>query len=104
MLILSNSKFTQMMTLEKQYHDELKMELDGINYSSSVSDGKQKSDEDVETGEDSLPDMQQISNDTADMSKLLMSRKKRGLYEAMKVFLLIPCDCFPSLSCFPTYK
>lgn len=75
----------KMMTLEKQYHDELKLELDGINYSSSTSDGnKQKSDEGMETGEDSLPDMQQISNDTADMSKLLMSRKKRGLYEAMK--------------------
>ncbi|KAH9790911.1 Pescadillo-like [Citrus sinensis] len=73
----------KMMTLEKQYHDELKMELDGFKYSSSVSDAtKQKSDEDMETGEEPLPDVQQIS--TADMSKLLMSRKKRGLYEAMK--------------------
>ncbi|KDO55160.1 hypothetical protein CISIN_1g040664mg [Citrus sinensis] len=71
------------MTLEKQYHDELKMELDGFKYSSSVSDAtKQKSGEDMETGEEPLPDVQQIS--TEDMSKLLMSRKKRGLYEAMK--------------------
>ncbi|KAK9225036.1 hypothetical protein WN943_010077 [Citrus x changshan-huyou] len=73
----------KMMTLEKQYHDELKMELDGFKYSSSVSDAtKQKSGEDMETGEEPLPDVQQIS--TEDMSKLLMSRKKRGLYEAMK--------------------
>lgn len=92
-----------MMTLEKQYHDELKMELDGFKYSSSVSAAtKQKSDEDMETFEEPLPDVQQIS--TADMSKLLMSRKKRGLYEAMKVILLIPSGCFPSLSCFHTYK
>lgn len=95
LLILSHSKSTQMMTLEKQYHDELKMELQGMQYSSSASDlDKQKSDEYMESREESLPDMPQISNDAADMSKLLMSRKKRGLYEAMKVILLIFCDSF----------
>ncbi|XP_044503701.1 pescadillo homolog [Mangifera indica] len=74
----------KMMALEKQYHDELTMELRGNQYSSSASDkNKQISGEDsmdVEAGEEeSLPD---IAND---MSTLLMSRKQRGLYEAMKI-------------------
>lgn len=81
-----------MMALEKQYHDELTMELRGNQYSSSASDkNKQISGEDsmdVEAGEEeSLPD---IAND---MSTLLMSRKQRGLYEAMKVILLTLICC-----------
>lgn len=87
-----------MMALEKQYHDELKMELQGNPYSSSASDkNKQISGEDGDDGEamedESLPDVQDIANDAANMSTLLMSRKTRGLYEAMKVILwtLICC-------------
>lgn len=81
-----------MMALEKQYHDELTMELRGNQYSSSASDkNKQISGEDsmdVEAREEeSLPD---IAND---MSTLLMSRKQRGLYEAMKVILLTLICC-----------
>ncbi|KAK1576815.1 hypothetical protein Q3G72_016686 [Acer saccharum] len=72
-----------MMTLEKQYRDELKMELQ-VTQSSALDTNKQSSGEDMEAREESLPDIQQIANDTANMSKVLMSCKKRGLYEAMK--------------------
>ena len=72
-----------MMAYEKQYHDELKMELDGIPYSSSTSN--QIPAEDTEVGEESIPDTQQIAEDSANMSKVLMSRKKKGLYEAIQV-------------------
>ncbi|TXG49248.1 hypothetical protein EZV62_025123 [Acer yangbiense] len=73
----------KMMTLEKQYRDELKMELQ-VTQSSALDTNKQSSGEDMEAREESLPDIQQIANDTANMSKVLMSSKKRGLYEAMK--------------------
>lgn len=74
-----------MMTLEKQYHDELKTELQGIPYSSSAT--KQTSVEDMEVGEVSLPDLQQVAEDTTNMSKVMMPRKKRGLLEAIQVKL-----------------
>lgn len=87
-----------MMALEKQYHDELKMELEGNEYSSSASDKNKQisgedSDDEEAREEESLPDMQDIANDAANMSTLLMSRKKRGLYEAMKVMLLTLICC-----------
>lgn len=76
----------QMMAHEKQYHDELKMELQGVQYSAAISKvDKQSSDQESEGGEDSaLPD-QQIADDNANLSKVVMSRKKRKLYEAMQV-------------------
>ncbi|KAJ0112827.1 hypothetical protein Patl1_02820 [Pistacia atlantica] len=90
LLTKSKSKLMQMMALEKQYHDELKMELQGNQYSSSAADkNKQISGEDSDNEEareeESLPDMQDTAKDAANMSTLLMSRKTRGLYEAMKI-------------------
>lgn len=80
------------MTLEKQYHDELKMELQGVSYSSSTS--KQVSVEEMEVREESLPNAEQIAQDTANMSKVVMSRKKRRLYEAIEVtILMFKCTC-----------
>ncbi|PON41577.1 Pescadillo [Parasponia andersonii] len=61
----------QMMTLRKQYEDEIKIELQGA------------SAEDMEVGEESLPDLQQVAEDTTNMSKVMMPRKKRGLLEAI---------------------
>ncbi|KAK9272607.1 hypothetical protein L1049_002982 [Liquidambar formosana] len=76
----------KMSILEKQYHDELKMELQGIQYSSSVSNmNKQISVEDTGAREEPVPDLQQIAEDTVNMSKVVMSRKKRRLYEAMQI-------------------
>ncbi|CBI34871.3 hypothetical protein VitviT2T_022402 [Vitis vinifera] len=76
----------KMLALENQYHNELQLELQGVQYSSSVSNmNKQSSVEDTEAWEESLPDMQQIAEDTTTMSKVVMSRKKRRLYEAMQI-------------------
>ncbi|CAK9144638.1 unnamed protein product [Ilex paraguariensis] len=52
---------------------------------SSVSNtSKQNSADDTEAGGESLPDLQQIAEDAANISKFVMSRKKRRLYEAMQ--------------------
>lgn len=84
------------MALEKQYHAELQMELQGMQYSSSVSDmNKQISGGDEEVKEESAPAMEQNTNDNDDMSMLGMSRRQRGLYEAMKVN---SADCYMLLS------
>ena len=79
----------QMSILEKQYHDELKMELQGVQYPSVSNANKQNSTDDTEDGEEPLPDLQQVAEDAANMSKVVMSRKKRKLYEAMQVKLSI---------------
>ncbi|CAL5371802.1 unnamed protein product [Camellia sinensis] len=75
----------KMSILEKQYHDELKMELQGVQYSSVSNANKQNSAEDMEAGEKSLSDLQQVEKDHANIEKVVMSRKKRGLLEAMKI-------------------
>lgn len=75
-----------MAILEKQYHDELKLELQGITYSASLSNKNvQSSIEDTKAEDNSLPDPEKVAEDTRSMSKVVMSRKKRKLYEAMQV-------------------
>lgn len=74
-----------MMALEKQYHDELQLELQGIQNSSAISKvDKQSSDQDSD-----LPDHEQIAQDHANLSKVMMSRNKKKLYEAMQVIYLL---------------
>ncbi|KAG8372922.1 hypothetical protein BUALT_Bualt12G0117400 [Buddleja alternifolia] len=72
----------KMSILEKQYHDELKLELQGVQYSALSRDvkGKGKAAE-----EDTGPDLQQIAEDAANMSKVMMPRGKRKLLEAMEI-------------------
>ncbi|GMI68383.1 PESCADILLO [Hibiscus trionum] len=70
-------KKRQMMLLEKQYHDELKMELQGVS-----SKNKQNS-ENTESEEQSLPDVEEPTAE--DPSRLMMSRKKRGLAKAIEI-------------------
>ncbi|OVA20430.1 BRCT domain [Macleaya cordata] len=65
--------------LEKQYHDELKMELDRVPYSAALS----KKNLNVEDKEESLPDQDQKAVDDA-MFMVTETRKKRGLYKAMQ--------------------
>ncbi|XVE84027.1 hypothetical protein DITRI_Ditri16bG0135700 [Diplodiscus trichospermus] len=72
-------KKQKMMLLEKQYHDELKMELQGV---STIN--KQSSAVDIESKEESL-DVQQSAIDSEDLSTLMMSRKKRGLAKAIEM-------------------
>ncbi|XP_008462522.2 pescadillo homolog [Cucumis melo] len=77
----------KMMALEKEYHDELKLELQGGKYPSAISKlDKQLPDQENEGGEDTnLPDYQQMAEDTDNLSKVMMSRKKKNLYEAMQI-------------------
>lgn len=70
----------KMATLEKQYHEELQRELQGAVMKKS----KQGSEEDAKASEESVPDPKQIAEDIDTMSKLGMSRKKRGLLEAIE--------------------
>ncbi|KAK7322349.1 hypothetical protein VNO77_25728 [Canavalia gladiata] len=72
----------KMMILEQQYHDDLKKELQGAAHTSAGS--KETSTEVVQTGE-STTNVQENVDDVADMGKLMMSRKKRKLLEAMQI-------------------
>ncbi|XP_073023444.1 pescadillo homolog isoform X1 [Primulina eburnea] len=69
----------KMAILEKQYHHELNLELQGVQYSVVSNEVEGKDDEEVETA----PDINQIAADEANMSKMLMSRKRQKLYDAM---------------------
>ena len=69
-----------MLSLERQYHEELKMELEGVSHSGP----KQPStNENVESRDQEQTDV--VDDEAEDMSKSLMSRKKRGLYESMVI-------------------
>ncbi|CAD5165938.1 unnamed protein product [Musa acuminata subsp. malaccensis] len=73
-------KKRKLTMLEKQYHDELNMELQGITYSTSLSNKNlQSSVENVK--ENTMTTLEE----SEDLSKVSMSRKKRKLYEAMKI-------------------
>ncbi|XP_057969849.1 pescadillo homolog [Malania oleifera] len=74
----------KMADLEQQYHRELKLELQGVQYSASVSN-MEKAEGELVGGEESGPNLQQIAEDTSKMSKITMSRKKRGLMEAIEI-------------------
>ncbi|CAJ1783717.1 unnamed protein product [Sphenostylis stenocarpa] len=69
----------KMMILEQQYHDDLKKELKGVTYNSA---GSQETSGAVQTGESATNVEENVDDD---MGKLLMSRKKRKLLEAMRI-------------------
>ncbi|ERM98465.1 pescadillo homolog isoform X1 [Amborella trichopoda] len=68
--------------LEKQYHNELKIEMQGVTCSASVPLQGNTLDEDIEG---SIPQPDHAPNENENLSKSLMSRKKRKLYEAMQI-------------------
>ncbi|CAL4935415.1 unnamed protein product [Urochloa decumbens] len=75
--------------LEKQYHDELKMEIDGVTFSNLSNkkadkspDTMDKDDTKLDHGDD---ESKQAEKDSADISTSLMTRRERGLYEAIKI-------------------
>ncbi|TVU45536.1 hypothetical protein EJB05_05025 [Eragrostis curvula] len=75
--------------LEKQYHDELKMECEGITFS-TLSNTMADNPPDVMDKDDTQSDHKedvnkQAEKDAADISAPFMSRKRRGLYEAIKI-------------------
>nr|XP_010906081.2 pescadillo homolog isoform X2 [Elaeis guineensis] len=96
-------KKRKLAMLEKQYHDELNMELQGITYSASLSNKNlQSSVEDVQ--EDAPADPEQMEKDTRDLSMVAMSRKKRRLYEAMQVLIYLSVCLSGLASCFTNHK
>lgn len=74
-----------MSVLQRQYHDELKKELRSAQVSAGSDGNKESVSEHIDTGEDSLPDLSQISKDADSMSKIVMPRKKQKLLKAMEV-------------------
>ncbi|KAH6809868.1 pescadillo-like protein [Perilla frutescens var. frutescens] len=62
---------------EKVYHEELKLELEGAQYSAVRSD--------VVAEVDAGPDLKQMAEDAANMSEVGMSRNKRELLKAIKM-------------------
>ncbi|CAN0913590.1 Pescadillo homolog [Linum grandiflorum] len=77
----------KLATLEKQYHEELKMELHSSNLDTPSLSKKtdDSSVEDAEAKVDSRPSLQQNAIDTDAMFSIMMPRKKRGLYKAMQI-------------------
>lgn len=84
----------KMEVFQAQYHEELKAELEGktdTNTPTTPKESKKKKkkeknvdDEEEEEIEDD-GNLKQFADDNDNMSKVAMSRKKRRLYEAMKI-------------------
>ncbi|CAI9283187.1 unnamed protein product [Lactuca saligna] len=78
----------KMAMLQEEYHHELKKELEGTTQHTpaTAEEGKKKKKNvDDEETEDDDQNLQQFADDNDNMSKVTMSRKKRRLYEAMKI-------------------
>ncbi|CAL4943873.1 unnamed protein product [Urochloa decumbens] len=75
--------------LEKQYHDELKMEIDGVTFSNLSNKKADKSPDTMDKDDTKLDheddESKQAEKDSADISTSLMTRRERGLYEAIKI-------------------
>ncbi|CAI9271525.1 unnamed protein product [Lactuca saligna] len=83
----------KMEVFQAQYHEELKAELEGKTDTSTPttpkeSKKKKKKEKNVDDEEEEIEDdgnLKQFADDNDNMSKVAMSRKKRRLYEAMKI-------------------
>lgn len=75
-------KKKKLETLEKQYHEELKMEIEGNTFS-KLSNKKADIPHDVD--EDEAEEAKQAEGDAEEISKSLMSNRKRGLLRAMEI-------------------
>lgn len=76
----------QMALLEKQYHQELEKEMQGMQDTPDLNADEIKNDGEEKT--DDTPAPQPLINDDENMSMVSMSRKKRRLVEAMMVSLI----------------
>lgn len=74
-----------MAQLQDKYHEELSNEMQGVTYSTYLSDKKEIPVENAVDNEAPISALEQSDKETADMSKFMMSRKKRGVYEAIEV-------------------
>ena len=75
----------KMASLERQYHEELKMELEGAQYSSPASKKHKQSSEDKEGDDTAADEISQIIEDSEKMSASMMTRNQRGLYKAIQL-------------------
>ncbi|KAL7614745.1 hypothetical protein Lser_V15G06320 [Lactuca serriola] len=84
----------KMEVFQAQYHEELKAELEGktdTNTPTTPKESKKKKkkeknvDEEEEEEIEDDGNLKQFADDNDNMSKVAMSRKKRRLYEAMKI-------------------
>lgn len=80
---------TEEMAIERSYQEELTKELEGIPYSASLS-GKAiqellEDSEDEEKAPSTGSGPEKDADDLKAMSQIMMSRKKRKLYEAMQI-------------------
>ena len=86
MLLTKNGTELQLKALQEKHFEGLKVELNGVSPSSSSSKtDNQLSAKSTEDREESDPDLEQIAKDSDELALLTVSKKKRGLYEAMKV-------------------
>ena len=86
------------MEIERSYREELTKELEGLPYSASLSrKGIQESLEYSEDEEKDIDDLKaqtigsrpdKDADDLKAMSQIMMSQKKRKLYESMQVLCL----------------
>ncbi|KAL4578349.1 hypothetical protein LXL04_014471 [Taraxacum kok-saghyz] len=75
----------KMAVLQEQYHNELKMEMEGAEKNTTTTTPATKSKKKSADEETDDANLQQFADDDDNMSKVSMSRKKRRLYEAMKI-------------------
>ena len=80
--MIPSYQLLQEMAIERSYQEELTKELEGIPYSASLS--RKEIQESLEYSEDEEKDTDELKA----MSHIMMSRKKRKLYESMQVLCL----------------
>nr|GMC87786.1 pescadillo homolog [Ipomoea batatas] len=84
--IAAAQKKQKMSALEKQYHEELKREFQGVEYSTISNEREKDAPKDNnDANTESVPDEQQIAKDADNMSKMVMSRKRRNILEAAEI-------------------
>ncbi|KAL3613995.1 hypothetical protein CASFOL_042069 [Castilleja foliolosa] len=81
--IVAAERKQKMSIKQKQYLKELGDELGGSRH--SVAPSSSIDDRDAEDDNSTKPDLKQIAEDANNMSKVLMTRNKRKLYQAMEI-------------------
>jgi pescadillo protein len=78
--------------LEKQYHEELKMEIEGNTFSNIANKGDipdNVNEDGSEEANEAVNSIKQAAEDDEDLLKATMSNRKRGLLKAMEVHVII---------------
>lgn len=87
------------MMLEKQYHEELSLELQGVPYTAALSNKSMRvSNDNDEVMQDTSTTLDQAAEDANNLARITMSRKNRNLYDAIQVLFLFSYSLSLSLS------